>query len=217
MDFEPPDGAISWPVVLWVVMCVCAILPAWIKNERAAKVLIGISKFCLALWFIRGFADYFLGISFAGRTLDFICEFSLPFIFVPGWRLTRRFSLLQPKWLHNGASFAVFYWLIFPILVIFLMGVRPHINNRLQTKDVYDGKYFRYETAGQQITMAAGLNGPVTFGYRKYLFLERRLSYSAFYQIDTIFNVRENMYEMKFDIKYYGIHDTLRDRSISGW
>lgn len=217
MDFTLDEGKINWPVVLWVALLLCAALPAWIRNERTAKAIIGIAKFCLALWFIRGFADYFFGISFAGRTLDFICEFSLPFIFVAGWRLTRRYPTLQPKWLNLGGVFAVFYWLTFPALVFFLMGIRPHIGHRLGAKDLYDGKYFRYEDSGTEISLAAGPKDPVLSGYRKYCLFERRITAYSLPTVDTIFNIIETPQRLKFDVVYYRIPDTIRNRGISGW
>lgn len=204
--------------VLWCGLPLSALFFIRTKDEKRAERIIYAHKVLFLIWFIRGGLDYFLGINFYGRLLDYIVEYFFPWAIIISYLFCLKFEEKMKKWQIQATFFVYFYNLLYaPLLFVMMIIDCPLVGHKFYPEEVYNGTYFRIEQSGQKISMSDNFNGIDIRFYRKYFLLERRIEHFGFYNIDTIFNVNEQMSIMKYDVKHGGISDTLRNRSIEGW
>lgn len=214
---EVADFLKDWLVQLWLLMGLSIFVPPLIKDKNLArKVLIGV-RWCLCVWFVRGLLDYLTGISFAGRTLDFICEYILPVVIVVGYRAVGRFNILQARWLRYGVRFVYTFWLLMPVIyTILAFSPLALVGHKGFPEEHYNGRYFRIESSGQTLSMSDNFHGTDIRMFRKYLLFERRIKEFGFYGIQQIMPVEETVNHLKYDVLHYSIRDTLHGQ-LYGW
>jgi hypothetical protein len=187
------------------------------KDEKRAERIIYAHKVLFLIWFIRGGLDYFLGINFYGRLLDYIVEYFFPWAIIICCLYCLKFEKKMKKWQIPATIFVYSYNLLYlPLGFVMMFTDRPLIDNKFYPEEVYNGTYFRVEQSGEEMSMSDNAWGVDIRYHRKYFLFERRLWHLGFYNIDTILNVNEQMMIMKYDVKYSGINDTLRG-TIKGW
>jgi hypothetical protein len=188
------------------------------KDEKRAERIIYAHKVLFLIWFIRGGLDYFLGINFYGRLLDYIVEYFFPWAIIICCLYCLKFEKKMKKWQIPATIFVYSYNLLYvPLLFVMMVIDRPLVGHKFYPREVYNGTYFKIEQSGSEISMSDNFKGTDIRYYRKYFLLERRIKHFGFYNIDTIFNIDEQMSLMKYDVKFGGISDTLRGMSIKGW